>query len=189
VLARSLVGLREITPIWYDTGWYVIDAADWQHGVHVASVEVTVYWSAHPYRGNPCVLQNGMVAGRQGAPTPDDVCAARPDPHGTVWIWKMGHSAERPWTTAHTKDWIVSQARADGTVVTVEATSQIGSHPSGRPIYASTPFNIPVDTLVQIATDSQVGMDGPCTHDCTAFTPPVGPHEGTHTAPRSSTHS
>lgn len=191
VLTRALVGLRDVTTRWATDGSYDIGARYWQGGAFVATVGLSVIREAHPSVGNPCVLAKGAVAGHQGAPAPDDVCTALRQPDGTVvWVWKQGHSAYRPWTTARTKDWNIVQVRGDGTVVSLDVTSLIGTGNSGQPIYASTPFDIPESTLVRIVTDPQVTMGGPCTHDCTqlsgapgTFAPPAAPGPTPRTAP------
>lgn len=182
VLTRALVGLRDVRTSWFANASYEIDAAYWQRGAHTANVDLSVRHEPQPSSGNPCVLATGQVAGHQGAPAPDDVCTAQPQSDGTVvWTWRMGHSAYRPWTTTHTQDWQISQVRGDGTVIVLEVSNTIGMQNSGLPMYASTPFDIPASTLVQIVTASRLRLDGPCTHHCATqlpgpFGPPTPPH-------------
>ncbi len=49
---------------------------------------------------NPCVLPPGAKAGKNLAPTPQDVCTQVSDDGVTGWVRRWGYSPEaRPWTT------------------------------------------------------------------------------------------
>lgn len=173
-LQRHIAGLRQLSPTWMTDGSFWITAEYWTAGRHLADVNLEVGHAVHASAGNPCVLAKGETPGHQGAPAPDDRCTLLPQADGApVWLRRMGHSAYRPWTTARTKDWLLSQVRDDGTVVTLDVTSMIGNRPSGDPIYASVPFRIALSQLVAVVTSADVAWGGPCTRHCVLPGPPT----------------
>jgi hypothetical protein len=67
-----------------------------------------------------------------------------------VWIWRRGHSPDRPWTTAATKDWEITHVRA-GVLVSVFVSNQTPTNS-----YYTPAWDIPESTLVAVATSAVV---------------------------------
>jgi hypothetical protein len=122
-------------------------------GKHLAGVSLTAYANAGTdVGGNPCTLRPGQVAGHQGAPAPDDVCTSVARPDGTtVWFWRMGHSASRPWTTADTEEVQVIYRRADGVAVNLSISNLLADSR-----YQTPKFVIPDDQMLAVVTAPEV---------------------------------
>jgi hypothetical protein len=129
-----------------------------QGGKELATLNVYAIRMVAGYTApNPCVLPSDMVAGRQGAPAPDDRCLSFAQPDGTtVWIWRKGHSPSRPWTTADSRTWDVSYLTA-GISVHLLITNQYETT-SGQPAYRSPAFDIPDAAMIAVVTNPQMAI-------------------------------
>ncbi len=172
------------------------------------SVDLSVTRGAASEDRDPCVLQPGERAGRQGAPARDDSCTSVPRADGTrVWVHREGHSADRPWTTKDTKVATVSQLRADGTLVELTISNQVPEYllgASAAPHWTTPAWAYPDDVLIGVVTSPQIVRGATCSKHCipsrtsgtpgpgTASpsgtgTPPPGPSGSEIPTPRAST--
>ena len=150
VSLNPLTGSGGTATLWEVAGGY------FKNGKKVAVLSLTAHAEAGPDEvGDPCKLRPGDTAGRQGAPAPDDRCTPIAQPDGTkVWIWRMGKSPARPWTTSDTRQWEVRYHRADGVMVFLSITNTVDG--KDGPAYLKPKFSLTDAQLLAVVTAPEV---------------------------------